>query len=311
MQGQDLNQLLINQLLLNQKRDRRWRNIRFFTRIFIFVLALFLLTEILPFNTSEPLLKGQHYVSLVRLNGVIDADQDFSAERVIPLLVDAFEDKNAQGVVLDINSGGGSAVQASIIYDRLLALKAEHPDKPVVVVGEDMLASGAYLIALAADKIYVNPNTITGSIGVVSKGFGFTGLIERVGVERRVFTAGANKDRLDPFNPLKEEDKAKLQALLTEVHGYFTQLVMNSRKDKLLGQLTELFSGDFWTGATALKLGLVDGTANLSEVLLSEFHVQHYRDYSRPGSLIDQLVKNISVRLDDYLVPKGLMAAIA
>ena len=171
----------------------------------------------------------------------------------------------------------------------------------MIIVGEDLLASGAYYVAVAGDKIYVNPNTITGSIGVIMRGFGFPDLIKKVGVERRVFTAGVNKDRLDPFLPQNQEDVVKIQQVIGEVHGNFQQVVLAGRQGKLHGDANVLFSGDFWSGPTALKLGLVDELGNLSDVLNTEFKASRYKDYSRSQSVIKALLGQVSMSLNTAL----------
>lgn len=301
---------VVSAFLEDHKRDRRWRNIRFFTTLFF--ILLFFSFSLFPslFHSSSSNEKGG-YVALVRMQGQIMPGADFSAQEVIPNLIAAFEDPEAKGVVLDIDSGGGSAVQASIIYDRLISLKEEHPETRLVVVGEDALASGAYMVALAADKIYVNPNSITGSVGVISKGFGFTEVIKNVGVTRRVFTAGTNKDRLDPFEPLTEADRLKLKSVLDDVYKYFVNLVKLRRGDKLKGNDAELFSGDFWTGSQAVELGLVDGTGNLSGVLKKEFDVKMYHDYSVTPSFMQEIVRNIGVEMSAIFKPKASLQAIS
>lgn len=296
--------------LKDHRRDRRWRNIRFF--ITCFILFLFFTAVFFPsaFNFGASISK-EPYVSLVRLSGTIESGKPFSAEQTIPMLVSAFDDENAKAVVLLINSGGGSAVQASIIYDRLVSLKTEHPDKPLLVVAEDYLASGAYLVALAADEIYVNPNTITGSIGVISKGFGFSEVMQKIGVQRRIFTAGSNKDRLDPFEPLTQEDTLKLKSVLDEVHDYFSGLVKIARANKLNGDPEVLFSGDFWTGAKAVELGLVDGTGNLADILKDKFDVERYRDYSVSESFVHEIARSIGVELETFTSPKLAYAQLS
>jgi protease-4 len=239
-------------------------------------------------------------VSLIRLEGMIGPGEDFSAETVLPILKDAFSDTNAKGVVLDINSGGGTPVQASIIHDAIMDMKKRY-HKPVVVVGEDVLASGAYFVAVAADKIYVNPNTITGSIGVIMKGFGFTDIIKKIGVERRVYTSGINKDRLDPFLPQNAQDVEKVKKVIGEVHDNFNQVVLEGRKGRLHGSPDELFTGDFWSGTSALRLGLVDGLGNLSDVLHNEFKVSQYKDYSDTGSVLKSMVGKLGTSIDQVL----------
>src|SRR3989339_507036 len=214
---------LVSELLIERKRDRLWRNIRFFIWIAIILILILLYSSLMysfkkPFDANGQPNTDQSYVALVRLDGEILSDKDLSAEKVIPELNRAFCDKKAKGVILLINSPGGSAVQSSIIHDKILELKNKY-HKKVIVVGEDLLASGAYLIATAADEIYVNRDTITGSIGVVMSGFGFVGSLEKLGVQRRLFTAGANKARLDPFEPLNPSDVQKIKSVLTQAHA--------------------------------------------------------------------------------------------
>lgn len=294
---------LVNSLLSDRRRERVWRNIRFvvYACILLGYLSLFLP----KLNVAGDLKKEKPYVSLVRLNGEIDPTGDFSARKVIPQLTAAFMDKRAKGVILLINSPGGSPVQASIIHDKIEQLKTKY-HKTVIVMGEDLLASGAYLISTAADKIYVNDDTVTGSIGVIMDGFGFSDLMHKIGIDRRVFTAGDNKDRMDPFLPMNPADKAKLKIVLDDVHQNFIDDVEAGRKGKLNGDPKELFSGDFWTGQEAVKLGLVDGTGNLWDVAKKEFNVQRYKDYSRQPGLLEILLRGASESL--HLPALGLLA---
>lgn len=299
LDNQGLLTTLVKDLIKEKRSDRRWKNIRFFIG-FLLVVAVFFLAFS---ETTQPTIskgEGEGYISLIRLGGMIGPGEDFSSETVIPLLQNAFEDVDAKGVILDINSGGGTPVQAAIIHDKIVELKKKH-NKKVVVVGEDMLASGAYFVAVAADKIYVNPNSITGSIGVIMKGFGFTDLIKKMGVERRVYTSGADKDRLDPFLPQNKEDIAKIQQVIGEVHDNFKQVVLEGRKGKLLDDPEKLFSGDFWSGTTALKLGLIDGLGNLSDVMRIEFKVARFKDYSQSDSVLKALVGQMGSSLNMFL----------
>lgn len=292
---------LVESILSEQKSTRRWKNIRFFTWLILFLFLIYAMTS--P-RYSDPVLPSASdggYVSLVRLDGVISAGDAFSARKVIPELTAAFKDKDAKGVVLIINSPGGSPVQASLIHDKILQLKQKY-HKEVIVVGEDALASGAYLVATAADKIFVNPDTVTGSIGVIMEGFGFEDAMAKIGITRRVFTAGANKDRLDPFQAVKPEDRAKIEKILNSVHEDFIADVEQGRKGKLNGDPKELFSGDFWTGTQAVKLGLADATATPWVAMQDTFGTTHYRDYSPRSSMWDEVVRNVSMKL-----PLGLL----
>jgi protease-4 len=303
MQNEINNQSLVNTLvddLIKERRsDRRWKNIRFFI-VLLFVVAMFAL---IFSESTQPTLsegEGESYVSLIRLNGMIGPGESFSAENVLPVLQQAFKDKTSKGVILDINSGGGTPVQASIIHDAILELKKKY-HKKVIVVGEDTLASGAYFVAVAADKIYVNPSTITGSIGVIMKGFGFPELIKKIGVERRVYTAGTDKDRLDPFLPQNPKDMEKIAEVIKEIHDNFKEVVIQGRQGKLNGDTERLFSGDFWPGKSAVKLGLIDGLGNLTDVMHTEFNVSRYKDFTNSGSVLKALAGQMGASMGTML----------
>ncbi|MFN3234467.1 MAG: S49 family peptidase [Gammaproteobacteria bacterium] len=286
---------LVKQLIKNQRSDRRWKNFRFLITLLLIVAIIFAFFDFS--GIMSPSKEQDPYVALVRMDGMIMANQRFSAKNVVPELNQAFADKNAKGVVLLIDSGGGSPVQASIIYDKILELKKEYKKK-VVVVSADLLASGAYMVAMGGDKVYATHDTITGSIGVVMEGFGFTDAIKKLGIDRRIITAGKNKVQLDPFEPEKPENVAKAKKLLDQVHQHFIQIVMDSRGKRLKGDKKEIFSGDFWIGATAVKLGVVDEVGNLSQALSKEFNVKHYVDYTTQPSLMEVLLHGMQTKLN-------------
>lgn len=294
----DLNERLVQSLLKQQRSDRRWRNIRFLIWIvvilIIFTTSTATLRSLFSADTDMPL--NAPYVSLVRMDGMIMPGRPFSAENLVPALTDAFKDKQSKGVIIEINSGGGAPVQSSIIYDTIMRLKLK-THKPVMIVGEDAMASGAFMVAMAGDEIYVNPNTITGSIGVLTEGFGFVKGMKKIGVTRRVFTSGQSKVRLDPFKPLSSADVQKIQSVLDEVHSYFIDVVKTSRGKKLQGDPAELFSGDFWTGIRAKELGLVDGFGDIHTVMQEQFKVTHYKDYTPQPPLLQSLVGSLGTAL--------------
>lgn len=300
----DLLNPLVVDLLKEKRSDRRWKNIRFFLAFLLFTYVIFNLFHLTGSKSLQTAPRDGKYVSLVRLDGMIAPNRDFSSEDVIPLLRDAFKDKRAAGVVIDINSPGGTPVQASIIHDAILALKKKY-HKKVIVVGEDFLTSGAYFVAVAADKIYVNPNTLTGSIGVVMKGFGFVDAMKKVGIDRRVYTAGTEKDRLDPFLPQNPDDLKKIQEVMGEVHQNFVSAVVEGRRGKLKGDATTLFNGDFWSGVGALKLGLVDGLGNLSDVMNKEFGTTQYQEFSSTPALFKALGLQLNSSIDSVLYRLG------
>lgn len=285
---------LMQDLLKEKRSEKRWKNIRF---VLWFLLFAYLIIGMLAlFSDTTPIHKGKH-VALIRLNGMIAPDRDFSAERMLPTLEQAFADKNAKGVIIDINSPGGTPVQASIIHDAIITYKNRY-HKKVIVVGEDMLTSGAYFVAVAADKIYVNPNTLVGSIGVVMKGFGFVDAMKKLGLERRVYTAGIAKDRLDPFLPQNPDDLKKIDSVMTEVHQNFVAAVQAGRKGKLKGETMALFSGDFWSGKSAVDLGLADGLGNLIDVMKNEFNTDQSKEYGSSSNFVRMLGGQLNSAVD-------------
>lgn len=295
MENQSTENTLAKALLKDRKADRRWKVIRSFVWAAIVLVYAYFLFAPAPVPSDTDTSK-KPYVSMLRLNGAIKAGSRFSADRVVPQLIRAFRDKKARGVVLVINSPGGSPVQATIIHDKIIQLKKKYKKK-VIVVGQDALASGAYLVATAADVIYVHNDTLTGSIGVIMSGFGFSDAIEKIGVTRRVFTAGTNKDRLDAFRPLTQGDKTKVKQLLTEVHQHFINDVLQGRGDRLKGDRDELFSGDFWTGATAVKLGIADKVGNTWNALKDEFGVEHFKNYTSKPNFLQMILSGAETEL--------------
>lgn len=296
---------LMKEFIKEKRSGRRWGLFRFF--LWLIVIVLLALVFFASDHSTVDLTgdRNKNYVALIQLNGMIAPEQSFSAGTVLPLLKEAFSDENAKGVVLEINSGGGTPVQAAIIHDAIITLKNKY-HKKVVVVGEDLLASGAYYVAVSADKIYVNPNTITGSIGVIMKEFGFPDLLKKIGVERRVYASGQNKDRLDPFLPQNPQDVEKIRHVISEVHANFSHVVMEGRAGKLHADEKDLFSGDFWSGQTALKMGLVDGVGNLIDVLQEEFHVSRYRDYSDSQSILKTVMNQLGMSLNTALTTRQM-----
>ena len=231
--------------------------------------------------TSSP------HTALVEVNGEIAAGTEANAESLVAALKSAFEDAGAQAVVLRINSPGGSPVQAGIINDEIHRLKALHK-KPVYAVVEEMCASGAYYIAVAADEIYTDKASIVGSIGVLMDGFGFTGTMEKLGVERRLLTAGSNKGMLDPFSPQNAKQKAFAQAMIDEIHQQFIKVVREGRGTRLK-ETPETFSGLFWNGEQAIKLGLADKIGNLDFVAREVVKAEEIIDYTPRENVAEKL----------------------
>src|SRR5499426_4094853 len=244
-----------------QRRARRWG---IFFKLLGFAYLTFLLAVLFDWHRADAL-GGTKHSSLVDVTGVIDAKGSASADNVTSALQSAFKDKNTQGVILRINSPGGSPVQSQLIYDEMRRLRKKYPDIPLYAVVEDICASGGYFVAVGADRIYVGKASIVGSIGVIMNGFGFTGLMDKLGVERRLITAGENKGMLDPFSPLDEKDKQHVQAMMKDIHEQFIGVVREGR-GKRLKEAPEVFSGLIWTGQKSIDLGLADGIGSLEYV---------------------------------------------
>ena len=295
----DCTSMLVRDLLKEKRLERRWKNVRFIAWFGLIIYLIIQAAGWMNGGSSTSMEDHGKYAALVRLDGLIAPGRDFSSDTIIPVLHDAFSDKHAEGVLIDINSPGGTPVQAAIIHDVIVSYKKKY-HKKVIVVGEDMLTSGAYYVAVAADKIYVNPNTLTGSVGVVMKGFGFVDLMKKMGVERRVYTAGVDKDRLDPFLPQTPQDIAKIHDVMSEVHDNFAQVVLEGRKGKLKADPKTLFTGDFWTGQTAVKLGLADGLGNLPDVLEKEFKTTHYKEFGGSSPFFKLLGAQVSSAVDMF-----------
>ncbi|VAW79377.1 hypothetical protein MNBD_GAMMA12-490 [hydrothermal vent metagenome] len=234
----------------------------------------------------------QSYISLVRLEGKIAPRTNVSSLIVNQSLDKAFADKLSKGVILVINSPGGTPVQSNEIYSHLVRLKIRYPQKKLVVLGQDLMTSGAYLVAMAADHIYVNDSTITGSIGVILSYYNFSGAAKHLGISKNIITAGKFKSRLDSLLPMSNENKVKFKSLLNKIHQNFIRIVKKSRGNKLSNNPL-IFSGDIWTGRTAVKMGLVDGVSDLQLIMKNKFNVSHYRDFTTKKSLFGSLAELI------------------
>ena len=273
------------QLLHQQRSERRWR---IFFRLAWFGLALAVAWVLLGDRIGPPAPSTPH-TALVDVRGEIGADTEASAEALVSALKSAFEDKGAMAVVLRINSPGGSPVQSGIVNDEIRRLKALH-DKKVYAVVEEVCASGAYYIAVAADEIYVDKASIVGSIGVLIDGFGFTGLMEKLGIERRLLTAGESKGMLDPFSPQSKKQNAYAQAMIDQIHRQFIAVVKEGRGERL--KVTpETFSGLFWNGDEAVRLGLADRLGGLDYVAREIVRAEEIIDYTPHENIAERLAK--------------------
>jgi protease IV len=292
--------------LNEQKAARRWKT---FTRLSW--LAFFIFLVWLAMSRSTPsTAKTTAHTAVVEIKGEIANGGDASAEFVIAAMKTAFEDEGAKGIVLLINSPGGSPVQAGIISDEIKRLKAKHK-KPVYAVVEETCASAAYYIAAATDKIYVDKASIVGSIGVLMDGFGFTGVMEKVGVERRLLTAGDNKGFLDPFSPMSDAQRAHAQAMLNQIHQQFIKVVKSGRGDRLKLDTPGLFSGLFWSGEQAVEFGLADQLGNVDYVAREVIKAEEVTDYTRRDNVAEKLAKKFGAAMGDATVRSLQSAAPA
>jgi len=281
-----------------RRAARRWSI--FFRLAFLTVVVIALWTYLdLSFGGDDENL-GRH-TALIEINGEIEAEGSGSADNVIPSLNKAFADAGSAAVVMRIDSPGGSPVQAGIIVDEILRLKKGYPDKPLYVVVDEICASGGYYIAAAADKIYVNKASIVGSVGVLMDSFGFTGTMEKLGVERRLMTAGVNKGFLDPFSPQSDKHRAHAQEMLNEIHQQFITVVRNGRGTRLK-ETPETFSGLYWTGAKAVDMGLADGFGTVDTVARDIVKAEDIVDYTAHEGLPERVLKKFGASVGEGAV---------
>jgi len=283
----DLIAKLASDALVEQRRRRRWG---IFFKFLTFAYITFVLLVMVDWSSRADFTGGKKHTAMVELNGLIAPGTDASAEHITTALEAAFKDKNTQGVILRINSPGGSPVQAQTIYDEMKRLRKKYPDIPLYAVVEDICASGGYFVAVGADRIYVGKASIVGSIGVLMNGFGFTGLMDKLGIDRRLITAGENKGMLDPFSPLREQDKAYIQAMMKDIHQQFIGVVREGR-GKRLKETPDMFSGLFWTGDKSVELGLADGFGSLDSVARDVIKAEDIVDYTVKEGFAEKVAK--------------------
>ena len=292
---------LVRSVLDEQRRARRW-GILFKSLGFLYLFVVLFLA-LGWFGGKDKGLPGKH-TALVEINGVIAADSQASAERVNAGLQDAFKDTKTAGVILRVNSPGGSPVQAGQINGEMRRLRGLYPKVPLYVVVEDICASGGYYVAVAADQIYVDPASIVGSIGVLMDGFGFTGTMEKLGVERRLLTAGENKGFLDPFSPMNPKQRDYAEKLLTDVHRQFIDVVKQGR-GKRLKETPELFSGLFWTGQRSIELGLADALGSVDYVAREVIKAEDIVDFTPRENLAERFARRFGAATAEALVHLG------
>ena len=282
---------LSRDLLRDRRSDRRWR---IFFRLSWLLLVMAVAYALFAARNHNASPTGPH-TALIEVRGEIGAGAEASAENLVPGIKSAFEDDNAKAVVLRINSPGGSPVQAGIINDEIRRLKKLH-NKKVYAVVEETCASGAYYIAVAADEIYADKASVVGSIGVLMDSFGAVGLMDKLGIERRLLTAGENKGIGDPFSPLPPKQRAYIQATLDQIHQQFIATVKQGRGDRLK-ETPEMFSGLFWNGEQALSMGLVDHLGNLDYVAREVVKAEEVIDYTPKENVAERLAKKFGAAI--------------
>ncbi|WP_312512282.1 S49 family peptidase [Massilia sp.] len=290
-----------------RRAARRWS---IFFKLSFLTVALLALWAYYDFNfgSTDTENLGRH-TALIEINGEIEAEGSGAADTVIPSLNKAFSDPGSAAVVLRIDSPGGSPVQAGIIVDEIQRLKRGYPDKPLYVVVDEICASGGYYIASAADRIYVNKASIVGSVGVLMDSFGFTGTMDKLGIERRLMTAGENKGFLDPFSPQSDKHKQHAQAMLNEIHQQFIAVVRAGR-GKRLKETPETFSGLYWTGAKAVDMGLADAFGTVDTVARDIVKAEDIVDYTAHENLPERVLKKFGAAVGESAVKAAYHGAV-
>ena len=280
-----------------QRAARRWKI--FFRLLFLAVLG-FVIWAVFDFSGDKLTASGRH-TALIALDGEISADTRANAEDVAAALESAFDDAGTAGVILRCNSPGGSPVQAGIIYDEMRRLRAKHPSIPLYVVVGDMCASGGYYAAAAGDKIYVDKASIVGSIGVLMDSFGFTGLMDKLGIQRRLHTSGENKGFYDPFSPETPKMDQHAHEMLDQIHAQFIEAVRQGR-GKRLHETPDMFSGLFWTGQKSVELGLADGFGDANYVARELIKAPEIVDYTVKESITDRVARKFGAAVGNGAV---------
>jgi protease-4 len=282
---------LLNQMaleFLHDQRRRRWWNNLFKIAVILY-LAIAIIPMLVVFSDDvKESMTGTEHTAIIDIEGVIAADKPASADRIVTALRKAFETDEVKGIILRINSPGGSPVQSGYINKEIKRLREKYPNTPLYAVAADICASGAYYVAVAADKIYVDPATLIGSIGVRIDGFGFHRALDDLGIERRLLTAGAHKGIFDPFLPLSADDETFIRHLLEGLHKQFISAVQQGRGDRLQGG-DELFSGLFWTGEEGITLGLADSLGSAGYVAREVIGAEKMVKYSKKSTLLEEL----------------------
>ncbi len=287
---------LVSEYLRQQKNKRRWRWVMRFLMLIIFLIVLYQV-----FSDDDTASRTKPHVGLIDLNGPIsDSQSGGSAENLAKGLDSAYKSIGLKAIVLRIDSPGGSPVQADYMYNSINYYRKKYPEVKIYAVCVDVCASAAYYVAAAADEIYANPSSMVGSIGVIYNGFGFVDTLQKLGITRRLQTAGANKGFLDPFSPVNPEQAQMLQTMLNEIHGIFIERVKQGRGNRLKID-NQTFSGLFWMGQKAKERGLIDGFASSGQVAREIIKTEQMIDYTYKQSVLDRFAKNIGASIANQL----------
>ena len=283
----------LSENLIEKRRSRRWK---IFFRFLTLIIVISVIVGWFAKSSLQDVSLEGDVVAMIPMRGVIGANAEIESSEFVRLLDNAYQNTQLTGVIIEMNSPGGRPVHSGIIYDAIRSKEQAYPEIPVIVVVEDMAASGGYYIASAANEIYADKASLVGSIGVISSGFDASHLLEKIGVERRTFTAGRNKAFLDPFTPMTEEAKAKWQAVLDETHQQFINAVKEGRGKKLV-ITDDVFSGMVFTGSQAIKIGLIDGLASVNDILDSRFPNAEPVVYEPKQDSWKELAKELGVEM--------------
>lgn len=295
---EDFFNLILADYVAERRRARLWSVFKWFS--FLLLISFIILTFV--FKPGKNIQMGQildKHTALISLTGLIQADGDIDAGKVNMILKSAYKEPNSKGIIIRLNSPGGSPVQSALIYDEIMRLKKLKPRKPIIAVVEDVAASGGYFIASAADEIYVNKSSMIGSIGVLMNGFGFTEMLNKIGVERRLMVAGSNKAMLDPFSNKNPEHQEIVQKMLNEVHQHFIDAVKLGRGEKL-SKNPVIFSGSIFTGEKSVELGLSDDFGSVAYVAENVIYEPNIIDYGVSDSIFDKLSDSLILGLENF-----------
>ena len=282
--------------VIEQRRTRRWSI--FFKLLFLSYIVAISIFAMSPLNEDGAMSRGPH-TAVVDVKGIIVSGGEADADSIIKSLKNAIKDPNTKGIILRVNSPGGSPVQSSYVYEAIREIKKSNPDIPMHAVVEDLCASGCYYIASAADKIFVNESSIVGSIGVVMNGFGFTDTMKTLGVERRLYTAGEHKGFLDPFSDVNPGEQAHVQGMLNDIHAEFIKAVKSGRGERLQ-ENPDLFSGLVWAGSNSIQLGLVDAVGDVRSVAKNEIGEEKIVDFTAQQPFIEKLAKSMGAATAEF-----------